>query len=327
MAKGNMLQGMARGKVGDIVFSRLNGEQVSRVRNRNPRNPKSNAQLIQRAIMATVMAAYSSGKEIFDHSFQGYATGSACQRKFMQENAKALRSLLANEFNERVAAEEALAKVTAPGIQVPVPNQWVISSGTYDQKVFSFGTNGIGLPYFNDDETLSAYYDRVGLIVGDIYTVVFILTDKNTTLFNALGVESVSFDQLKSAGFGYVRMIVKAPADGKLADETTLNDVFIFEAGGIGTASKLSAVSEGGTFLLTDPIGIGDIVNSYVDGSGYAWGVIRSRLNEDLRSNTTMQVFNRAEFGIVYSSLLPAWKKEQRVLATLTSSSRVVTSK
>ena len=43
------------------VFSRLNGQQVSRVRNRNPKNPRTNAQLYQRAIMATVMQAYSAG--------------------------------------------------------------------------------------------------------------------------------------------------------------------------------------------------------------------------------------------------------------------------
>ena len=71
MAKGNMLQGMARGKVGDVVFSRLNGQQISRVRNRQPYNPRTNKQLIQRAIMATVMLGYSAGKEIFNHSFQG----------------------------------------------------------------------------------------------------------------------------------------------------------------------------------------------------------------------------------------------------------------
>ena len=73
MAKGNLFQGMGRGKVGDVVFSRLNGEQISRVRNRHPKNPRSNSQLFQRAIMATVMQAYSAGKAIFDHSFEGYA--------------------------------------------------------------------------------------------------------------------------------------------------------------------------------------------------------------------------------------------------------------
>lgn len=303
MAKGNMFQGMARGKVGDVIFSRLNGQQISRVRNRNPHNPKSNAQLIQRAIMATVMAAYSAGKEIFDHSFQGYAKGSGCQRKFLQENAKALRSLLANEFNNQSAAEEALAKVTAPGIQVPVPNQYVVAKGTYDQELFTIDGDDCSMPTPISEETLSNYYERNGLVVGDIYTFIFIVTDKNNTLFNALGVESVSFDQLKGASFGYVRLIVKTPAgDAPLSPSATYNDVFVIETGGIGKINFQS-------FYLDGSVNINNLFTDYVDGSGYAWGVIRSRLDEDLRSNTTLVVRNPAEFGIVYSSLLAAWKK------------------
>ena len=91
MAKGNLFQGMGRGKVGDVVFSRLNGQQIARVRNRNPKNPRTNAQLYQRAIMATVMQAYSAGIAIFDHSFQGKEVGAQNQRRFMALNAKLLR--------------------------------------------------------------------------------------------------------------------------------------------------------------------------------------------------------------------------------------------
>ena len=49
MAKGNLFLGMGRGSVGDVTFYRADGQQLSRARNRKPRNPKTNAQLIQRA--------------------------------------------------------------------------------------------------------------------------------------------------------------------------------------------------------------------------------------------------------------------------------------
>jgi hypothetical protein len=52
MAKDNLFLGTARGSVGDIVFSRLDGQQVARVRNRAPRNPQSPAQMVQRIIMS-----------------------------------------------------------------------------------------------------------------------------------------------------------------------------------------------------------------------------------------------------------------------------------
>ena len=47
MSKGNLFLGFGRGKVGVVVFSRLNGEQVTRARNRSPRKPKYPLQLLQ----------------------------------------------------------------------------------------------------------------------------------------------------------------------------------------------------------------------------------------------------------------------------------------
>lgn len=39
MAKGNPLMSQMRGKVGDLVMTRLAGEQITRSRNRHPKNP------------------------------------------------------------------------------------------------------------------------------------------------------------------------------------------------------------------------------------------------------------------------------------------------
>ena len=64
MSKGNLFLGFGRGKVGDVVFYRSNGEQITRSLNRNPKNPRSESQLLQRIIMGTVMQAYSKMKSI-----------------------------------------------------------------------------------------------------------------------------------------------------------------------------------------------------------------------------------------------------------------------
>ena len=63
MAKGNMLQGMARGSVGDIVFSHSKGQQVARVRNRKPANPKSGLQMKQRSAFLCPLLFYKRGKQ------------------------------------------------------------------------------------------------------------------------------------------------------------------------------------------------------------------------------------------------------------------------
>lgn len=71
MAKGNPFFGQLSGAVGDVVFSRLNGQQISRSRNRNPHNPNTAKQRYQRARMATAVEFYARGqKALFNFAFE-----------------------------------------------------------------------------------------------------------------------------------------------------------------------------------------------------------------------------------------------------------------
>lgn len=95
MAKGNIILGQMRGSIGDIVFWRGNGEQLSRSRNRRPANPRTDSQLTTRIILKTCSTAYS--KLMFDYAnqtFQGAKIGAENQRKFMSANTKILRDYI-----------------------------------------------------------------------------------------------------------------------------------------------------------------------------------------------------------------------------------------
>lgn len=310
MAKGNMFLGYARGKVGDVVFSRVNGEQVSRPRNRHPHNPRTNKQLIQRAIMATVMSAYSAGREIFDHSFQGYSVGAGCQRRFLSLNAGALRTQMAIDF-ENATPEEALAKVTAPKIQTPIPNQYVVSEGSLTQQLFVYNQQAqapaYSMPAFQEGDKVNEYAATYGINAGDIYTFVFMTTSKADAdiLYKALGVASVDFDTIFRGSFGWVRLIAKnvAADETVITNSTPLTTFFDVEMGGVGglDTERLSAFT---------PLGISNLAE---DGqlaaeSGYCLGLIKSRRDADLRSNCSMQVVNPDEFGLYWGDLLTAWK-------------------
>ena len=98
MAKGNMFLGMARGSVGDVTFYRKSGQQAARVRNRNPRNPKTAAQIIQRMILATASKAYSRLKLITDHSFEGVEYGSASQSYFLKRAMDDIRAFVSANY-------------------------------------------------------------------------------------------------------------------------------------------------------------------------------------------------------------------------------------
>lgn len=133
MAKDNLFLGTARGSVGDVVFSRSNGVQVARARNRAPRNPQSPAQMVQRIIMSSVGKAYSAMQEICNHSFEGFETGQQSQRKFMEVNVGLLRdsvaSVLAYPVEEVVKSSDA-TNFSFKNDYAPVLNRYMISAGS-----------------------------------------------------------------------------------------------------------------------------------------------------------------------------------------------------
>lgn len=93
MAKGNMLLGHARGKVGSVVFSRLNGKQITRALAEQVKNPRTDGQNVQRAIFATVNGFASAVRDIVDHSFQSYKEGATSVNRFVSINVKKLREI------------------------------------------------------------------------------------------------------------------------------------------------------------------------------------------------------------------------------------------
>ena len=310
-----MLQGMARGKVGDVVFSRLYGEQIARVRNRHPKNPRSNAQLYQRAIMATVMQAYSAGKVIFDHAFQGREVGAGNQRRFMALNAKLLRSQIAADINNNVEVASQVGRVVAPGTQMPVPAQLIISEGTYEQSAFAFtpasssSLANWALPAKNTGEKLSEYAARVGLIPGDIYTLVGFVTKSGTSAYKTPGVTS-PYGIIRNCEFAYVRCTVK---DVVLTSESTtfeFEDAFDVESSPNVKEFQLSTINQSIGLAKLMPIGIesGEDINGVV-------GLIRSRKDNDLRSNSQLVIAGHGsgteadarKYGIASEYLLDAW--------------------
>lgn len=305
MAKGNMFLGMARGKVGDVVFYRADGQQLSRVRNRNPRNPRSNAQLFQRAIMATIVQAYTAGKAIFDHSFQGYSVGAQNQREFLKRNAKLLRDTIAADINTPITTNNQLGRVVAPGVSVPVPNSYIISKGTYQQNLFTREDNAFHMPLKESTETVSAYATRIGLIPGDIYTfVVFMVNER-------VAYESSQWDDVLASqqycDFGYVRFIAK-DVTGVTDVLSNMGQLFEIETGGnVRSIDEISNIGPGADISIS---GLAQSGVGYTGTGGI--GVIRSRRDMDLRSESYLYVNYGTNannmFGIASDYLLDAWK-------------------
>ena len=111
--------GMARGKVGSVVFSRLEGKQVSRAYNSEVSNPKTRPQAIQRAVFATISKTAAAISKVVESSFDGFKNGAGSRREFVRVN----NALLLNSFNNGEAY--LLPKKS----MIVAPNALKISSG------------------------------------------------------------------------------------------------------------------------------------------------------------------------------------------------------
>lgn len=308
MAKGNLFLGGARGSVGDVTFYTKNGQQISRVRRRSVKNPNTSGQQYQRAILSTVVKAYQAGSAIFDHSFEGVATGAASQARFQKVNINLIRQLVEADVAANASESEHHAAVVPRGSVWPVPNVYRVSQGSLVQTFFTAGTGtpapSVAInPPTGGDETVAEWLERNGIIDDDIFTIVgFGLTDASEWS----ATDGTRFRRSYECVFGWVRLRVSSAAVTSSAkvEESLYSDVFDIE-------SSFSSPVRGRNF--DEPISIADICNGAVNG---AIGVIRSRENQRLRSTcdliipTTQPNNQYVQWGIVGKYIPEFWSKE-----------------
>lgn len=94
MAQSKSFFGLRKGSTKSLTFQVLNGKQITKDRVYNVKNPQTLAQMQQRALMATVVTAYSSMKAICDHSYQGIEVGAKTMGEFIKTNIGELKNMI-----------------------------------------------------------------------------------------------------------------------------------------------------------------------------------------------------------------------------------------
>lgn len=120
MARHNMLLGQARGKVGDLVFSRLRGKQIVRSKAAEVANPRTYGQNLQRALFATATVAGKFMNDLVDHTFDSTVDGADDRNRFTALNVAKLRTMLSNGDTVHVLEK---------GGNAFAPNAFIISEG------------------------------------------------------------------------------------------------------------------------------------------------------------------------------------------------------
>ena len=230
MAKGNLLLGYGRGKLGDLVLSHYAGEQISRARNRKPKNPQTTLQMIQRVILKTCSQAYKFFYPIANHSFEGAKNAPENQAMFNQLNVADRRLRFNAAFEEgfdgswdsnpEIARQHNYS--FKDQMYCPV-NDYVISRGTLRaMNAIIYGTTASDIvcvvPFIQEsgqelvysDQTYESVIRGLGIKEGDQLTFLMCSVDDKFDFFNP----SEDYRQGTFQEMNYFRVIFSPQEDG-----------------------------------------------------------------------------------------------------------------
>lgn len=151
MAHGNMLLGYSRGSVGDVTFTRTNGQQIARARNRRPKNPRSNSQMAQRSLFASAVKMYQLAvANFFRFAFEDRKPHESDYNAFMRHNVKIGTNITQACFNDR---------------KYPAIGQWLFAQGSLPAMNYYDSSNIVEL---NFEVTLPSFELPVPTTVGEL---------------------------------------------------------------------------------------------------------------------------------------------------------------
>lgn len=247
MAKSKSFFGLRKGSTRDHTFYIQDGKQITRSRVEHVKNPRSRAQMVQRMVMTTAIAAYKCLKEICDHSWEGVEYGAKSFQRFMSLNTKILHAEVSNEQttfsfnpwhdNKSCTGEFKIADGTLVNYQ---GTKFDLELDTFQKEIdFAF----IFLEEYIKPLTTANLLDNTGLSVGDTITFCFL----------------ASLKEVKTKLY-WVRMTILDNTDEHLTAEIIEQHVK-FES---NTNYSLNTDVESGTISITiNTIDLGERYNCY----------------------------------------------------------------
>lgn len=222
MAKGNPLLGQLRGSVGDVVFSRFGGQQVSRARNRNPKNPQSLAQMIQRAKLGSAVAFFSRGQQnLFKFAFESKRANESDYNAFMRYNINRVvpNTKAAVLRGNTIVGKFMMTQGTLPHLKIHWSES--ISIARLDLTGFASSLTAATLTVGDISKAIISQY---GLQDGDIITKVLIMSSHDLVIDTESALEEGTYVNTNDVPSWTIKQFRLDSASTALA--STLSDIF-----------------------------------------------------------------------------------------------------
>lgn len=172
-----MLQGRARGSVGDVTFQVLKGQQIAKARNRMPANPRTTKQMAQRSLFIDAVKFYTRGTQnLFKFAFEGKKATESEFNAFMRINAKLGVNLSPEAFNDFTYPALGNWVMTQGSLALNKNFEWSSENGSFvliGDQVSSAPANTIG----QASRVIMAHSNAM---IGDIVTIVLIEANGST---------------------------------------------------------------------------------------------------------------------------------------------------
>ena len=138
MAKSKSFFGLRTGSTKSLTFQVYRGQQITKDRVYRVSNPRTEAQMTQRALIPIVAAARSALKGLVDHSFEGVAYGEASLKEFSKQNLRA-GALHVTSYSPNGVSNPGFADLIISNGSINVPIEY--SSTTSNNSVMTVNTN------------------------------------------------------------------------------------------------------------------------------------------------------------------------------------------
>lgn len=192
MAKGNFLLGYARGSVGDVTFSRVKGNQVAKARNRNPANPNTIPQAMQRSLFADAVRFYTRGvQNAFKFAFERKLENESDYNAFMRLNVNR---------GVRIGKN--------PDSRYPAIGDWLVADGSITPPLVEHSTSDSAPGdaanagcYLVTDSPYSTYVEGDDPDVVSVLSLSFNATSIPSTIGELSSAMLSQFPQLRSGDF------------------------------------------------------------------------------------------------------------------------------
>lgn len=302
MSKGNMLLGNASGKVGDLVFARRKGEQITRVKV-DPANPQTLNQQLQRMSFATATQLAAKLRHIVDHSFEGIQEGQDSVNYFVKEAVKVAKRLSLVQYNSdnnpvvlNVAAPKSFdgawpipARISKGSI---APNDVSVEGNSVSMnQIFAGGSITIG--NLLEKNPVGCYLTFIAIAASGTKGAIYDMS--NTKLADVPNFE-ITYARIKVVGTIPQGMTAETTITNENVQQI-LNSIF----------GDLKTNYSGSTGEVSSIINVGDYgLKMNIDLNVIAGSVITSFEGGEKTRSTQTLVMNESELQNAESNALPA---------------------